>query len=178
MESTLEFSVGLLMARLVFGLVFAAHGTQKLFGWFGGYGLAGTGGYFEQLGFRPGRLFAALAGLSEATAGLLIAGGFLTPLAATLAVAVMLVATATVHWGKGLWAHAGGFELPLLYSMFSVALAMIGPGAFSLDAVLGLETLRSPAIVGAAVVLGVLGGIANLAIRRPAAVAEAKVKAA
>src|SRR5262245_38326539 len=100
MQSTMGFDTGLLLARLVFGLILAAHGSQKVYGWFGGYGLAGTGGFFEQMGFRPGRLFAALAGLSELGGGLLIALGFLGPIAATFAIAVMTVAIATVHWGK------------------------------------------------------------------------------
>ena len=71
---------GLLVARMVLGLLIAAHGAQKLFGWFGGYGLAGTGGFFEQLGFRPGRFFAATAGTTEVVGGLLVAFGLLGPI--------------------------------------------------------------------------------------------------
>ena len=82
METTLAtqltaVSVGLLVLRLVVGLVMAAHGSQKLFGWFGGHGLAGTGGFFEMIGFKPGRFFALLAGTTEVVSGLLIAAGFL-----------------------------------------------------------------------------------------------------
>jgi len=86
---------GLLMIRVVFGALMAAHGSQKLFGWFGGYGLTGTGGAFESLGFRPGRLFAALAGLTETFGGLLLAIGFLTPFASMSILAVMIVAICT-----------------------------------------------------------------------------------
>jgi putative oxidoreductase len=168
MNNAIELSVGLLVARLVFGLVFAAHGAQKLFGWFGGYGLKGTGGFFEQLGFRPGRLFAALAGGSEFTAGVLIAAGFLTPLAATLTISVMTVATATVHWGKGFFAQGNGFEMPLLYVAASVVLALTGPGAFSLDALLGLQDLWTPTVVAVALVAGLLGAIGAVASRRTA----------
>src|SRR6266852_5264001 len=74
-------SIGLLILRLVVGLSLAAHGAQKLFGWFGGYGIAGTGQFLEQLGFRPGRVHAAQAGLAEVLGGLFLAAGFLTPAA-------------------------------------------------------------------------------------------------
>lgn len=158
---------GLLLARMVFGLLMAAHGTQKLFGWFGGYGLAGTGGFFEQLGFRPGRFFAATAGASELVAGLLVAFGLLGPLGPALIVSVMLVAMATVHWQHGLFAQNNGIEVPLLYAVAAVALALTGFGAFSLDAALGLAW--SPEVAWVALGLGVLGGAANLAIRKTGA---------
>ena len=158
---------GLLIARMVFGLLMAAHGTQKLFGWFGGYGLAGTGGFFEQLGFRPGRFFAAAAGATEVTAGLLVAFGLLGPLGPALVVSVMLVAIATVHWQHGLFAQNNGIEVPLLYAVAAVALALTGFGAFSIDAALGLTW--STEVAWTAIALGVLGGAANLAIRKTSA---------
>src|SRR5258705_9197662 len=89
---TAAFNAGLLVARLVFGLSLAAHGAQKLFGWFGGYGLAGTGGFFEQLGYRPGKTFAALAGLAEFGGGVLIALRVLGPVGAAPTIFVMIVA--------------------------------------------------------------------------------------
>src|SRR6059036_3404555 len=104
---------GLLVARGVFGLVIAAHGSQKLFGWFGGYGLTGTGGFFEGLGFRPGRFFAAVAGAAEWGGGILLAFGLFEPLAAAAIVAVMIVAAGSVHWSHGLFAASNGIELPL-----------------------------------------------------------------
>jgi putative oxidoreductase len=158
---------GLLIARMVFGLLLAAHGTQKLFGWFGGYGLAGTGGFFEQLGFRPGRFFAATAGASEVFAGLLVAFGLLGPLGPALVVSVMLVAIATVHWQHGVFAQTNGIEVPLLYAVAAVALALTGFGGFSLDAALGLTW--STEVAWMAIALGVLGGAANLAIRKTGA---------
>src|ERR1051326_3975018 len=112
MQDIIGFSAGLLVARLVFGLSLAAHGSQKLFGWFGGYGLAGTGGFFEQLGYRPGKAFAALAGLAEFGGGLFIALGLLGPVGAALTISVMIVAAVTVHLAKGFFASAGGYELP------------------------------------------------------------------
>ena len=116
MQDIMGFSAGLLVARLVFGLSLAAHGAQKLFGWFGGYGLAGTGGFFEQLGYRPGKTFAALAGVAEFGGGLLMALGLLGPVGAALTISVMIVAAVTVHLGKGFFASGGGVELTFLYA--------------------------------------------------------------
>ena len=161
-------SSGLLVARLVFGLLMAAHGTQKLFGWFGGYGLAGTGGFFETLGFRPGRAFAAAASLTEITGGLLLALGFLGPVGPALIISVMMVAAVSVHWQNGLFASSNGIELPLLYAAGAITLALTGPGLFSLDAVLGLTSLWTPGIVWAAIAIGVAGGLVNLGLRRSA----------
>lgn len=159
-------SLGLLLARLVLGLLMAAHGAQKLFGWFGGHGLAGTGGYFEQLGFRPGRAFALAAGLAEFGGGLLVALGFLGPVGPALVVSVMLVAALTVHRSGGLFAMTNGVEVPLLYSAGAIALALTGPGAYSLDALLGLHSLSTPAVALAALAVGLIGGAANLLTRR------------
>src|SRR5207245_9579024 len=92
---------GLLVARVVFGLLMAAHGSQKLFGWFGGYGLAGTGGVFESVGFRPGRFFAALAGAGEVFGGFLLALGFLGPVGPALVLSIMVVAAGTGSWDRG-----------------------------------------------------------------------------
>ncbi|MGH7578895.1 MAG: DoxX family protein [Gemmatimonadales bacterium] len=159
-------SAGLLVGRLVLGFLIAAHGAQKLFGWFGGHGLAGTGGFFESLGFRPGRAFAVAAASAEFGGGLLVALGFLGPVGPALVLSVMLVAALTVHWRHGLFAMSNGIEVPLLYAAGAVALALTGPGAWSLDAVLGLQALWAPSIAWAAIGLGLLGGIANLLVRR------------
>lgn len=158
--------LGLLLARLTFGLLMAAHGSQKLFGWFGGYGIAGTGGYFESLGFRPGRVFATAAGLAEFGGGLMLALGFLSPVGAALMISVMLVAAVTVHAENGVFAMTNGIEVPLLYGAAAAALAFIGPGAYSLDAALGLTALWTSAVTLTVVVAGILGGVANLALRR------------
>jgi len=160
--------LGLLLGRLVLGLLMAAHGTQKAFGWFGGYGLAGTGGYFEQIGFRPGRLFAAAAAGTEIVGGLLLAAGLLTPIAAALVVSVMIVAAISVHWPQGVFAQNNGIEVPLLYGVGGAALALTGPGAFSIDAALGFDALWTPTVIVASLAIGVAGALGNLAIRRPA----------
>src|SRR5712691_12207721 len=127
-------SAALLIARLVVGPSISAHGAQKLFGWFGGYGLAGTGGFFEELGFRPGPFFAAAAGLAETLGGLLLVVGLFEPVAAMAIIAVMIVAIGSVHWGHGLLATTNGVEVPLLYISAAAALTLTGPGAYSLDA--------------------------------------------
>src|SRR6202171_5957724 len=102
--------VGLFLLRLTVGLTLAAHGAQKLFGWFGGPGLDRTGMFFEKLGFVPGRRHALMAGLAEAGGGLLLALGLVTPLAAAAVFAVMLVAGVTVHLEHGFFLTSGGYE--------------------------------------------------------------------
>ena len=148
------------------GLLIAAHGAQKLFGWFGGHGLRATGEFFVQLGFRPGRLFATGAALGEFASGLLIAAGLFGPVGLALLLAVMVVAAISVHWHNGLFAAANGIELPLLYGTGAVGLALSGPGRYSLDAVLGLGASWSPTVIWAALVIGAVGGVVNLGLRR------------
>jgi putative oxidoreductase len=168
MDNLVDANSGLLIARLILGTLIAAHGSQKLFGWLGGYGLAGTGGFFEQLGFRPGRTFAAAASVSEIAAGVLLVLGFLGPVGPALLLSVMIVAAVSVHWTHGLFAATNGIEVPLLYATGGLTLALTGPGAYSLDAVLGLDRLWSPGLEWAALGAGVLAAVANLAARRPA----------
>jgi putative oxidoreductase len=161
--------IGVLLIRVVFGLVMAAHGAQKLFGWFGGYGLTGTGGFFENLGFRPGRVFAALASSAETAGGLLIALGLLGPVGPALMISVMIVAAGAVHWSHGLFAANNGIEVPLLYSTAGVGLTLIGFGVYSFDAVLGLTPFWTPQVSLSLLAVGAIGGLANLALRRPPA---------
>ena len=167
----------LLIERLI-GLGLAAHGAQKLFGWFGGYGLAGTGGFFESLGFRPGKLFAGAAGLSELIGGLLIAVGLAAPVAAMLVIAVMIVATFTVHIDKGFFGQNGGWELPATYAAIALGFVASGFGAYSLDAALGLGSIWTPALSWIFIALGVVGGFANLALRRKPAAQQTPEEAA
>jgi len=157
-------AIGLLIARLVFGITMSAHGAQKLFGWFGGHGISGTGQFFESIGFRPGRVLAVAAGLGEVAGGLLVALGFLGPVGPALMLAVMTVA-GSLHWQNGLFAMSNGIELPLLYSAAAVAFALIGYGAYSLDAFFGLGGFWTPALIVAVVALGVFGGVGNLVVR-------------
>ncbi len=159
---------GLLIARFILGLALGAHGVQKLFGWFGGYGLKGTGGFFESLGFRPGALFALAAGLGELGGGLLTAAGLFGPIGPALIILVMLVAIFSVHWTHGFFAQANGIELPLLYLTAALTLAFAGTGAYSLDGLLGLATLSQPATAWIAIALAVGLALTNLALRGPA----------
>ena len=149
--------IGLLLLRLAVGLTLAAHGTQKLFGWFGGPGLSATGQFFTVLGFPPGRRHALMAALGETLSGVLLALGLATPAAAAIVIAVMLVAVVTVHLSKGFFAQNGGYEYPVLLAVAALALAFTGPGSLSLDALVGLE--RSGAVWGiAALLAGLVGG--------------------
>ena len=159
--------LGILIGRLAIGLAMSAHGAQKLFGWFGGYGIAGTGGFLETLGFRPGRFFALALGLSEVTAGLLTAAGLLGPVGPALIILLMLVAMIVVHWGNGFFGP-NGIELTALFSVAALVLAFAGPGAYSLDALLGLNGVWTGESTWAVVGAGVIGAAINLAIRRPA----------
>ncbi len=165
-------SVGLLLLRVVVGALFVGHGTQKLFGWFGGHGLDGTGGWLESLGYRPGRRWAAIAGLTEAVGGLLLALGFLTPLAAAAIVGVMLNATLAVHLRNGVWNANGGYELPLTFATAATAIAFTGPGAYSFDALIGFAPDGILAGVGA-LVLGLCVGLVVHALRRVPVAVEA-----
>ena len=158
-------SVGILILRLVVGLTLASHGAQKLFGWFGGYGLTGTGGFLEQLGFVPGRRAALFAGLAETGAGLLLALGLATPLAAAVALSVMVVAGVSAHASKGFFAHNGGYEYTLILGIAALSFAFTGPGPLSVDAVLGVQDAGAGWGV-AALVVGLVGAGVQLAQRQ------------
>ena len=119
--------------RIGAGITFAAHGSQKLFGWFGGYGLEGTAGWMESIGLAPGILMAALAGGAEFFAGLLLIVGLLVRPAAALLAITMIVAIATVHLANGFFMSTNGYEFALALLVISVTLAIRGAGSFSID---------------------------------------------
>jgi putative oxidoreductase len=129
-------SLGLLIIRLVIGVLFIGHGAQKLFGWFGGHGLKGTGGWFESIGMKPGVTMALLAGLAELVGGVLFALGLLTPLAAILIAATMFMTILKVHGQNGIWATSNGYEYNLTLLAVAIGIALIGPGQYALDAIL------------------------------------------
>jgi putative oxidoreductase len=157
--------IGLFIIRLVVGGLLMAHGTQKLFGWFGGYGVAGTGGFMESLHMRPGRLMALAAGTAEALGGLLLALGLFTPLAALLIASVMFVAARTAHRGKGVFAQNGGFELPLVNAAVAIGLALDGAGKWSLDNAIGWDVSGVAWGLGA-LALAVIGGLGAIEFGR------------
>jgi putative oxidoreductase len=158
----------LLFVRLVVGLAMAAHGAQKLFGWFGGYGLAGTGGFFEGIGFRPGRVFAFFAGLGELVGGVLIVLGLGGAFGPALIVMVMLVAIFTVHISKGFFITNGGWELNAVYIASAVAVAYVGNAAYSLDRVFGFDLLSSTEVATILMIAAIVLAGLNLLVRRPA----------
>ncbi len=128
------------LVRVTIGAMLIPHGAQKLFGWFGGYGLTATGHFFDaSLGMHPGIVFAALAGFVEFFGGLALVFGLLTRTAAFGVAVLMAVAVLGVHWPKGYFWTAGGFEYPLLWGLVAVAIALNGAGRYSLDARLGLR---------------------------------------
>ncbi len=151
-----------LLARVTIGLLFFGHGAQKLFGWFGGGGLEGTGQGFESLGLRPGRRNAAVAGAAEAGGGLLFAFGAATPAAAAALCSVMITAIKTVHWEKGIWSAAGGYEYNLVLLATVFGLTEEGPGPWSVDGVLGRRRWGT-AWALAALAAGAAGSAAALA---------------
>lgn len=148
--------LGLLFLRLSLGGLLAGHGAQKLFGWFGGHGIQGTGGFFENaLGMRPGEKWATAAGLGEFGGGMLTMLGFMEPIGPISTFGPMIVAWGKAHAGKPLWNTEGGPELPLLNMSIAAALVFTGPGAFSLDRLFGV---RLSPVLGALTVLGVAVG--------------------
>lgn len=134
----MTIDLGLLVLRVVVGLLFIGHGAQKLFGFFGGHGLAGAADWLEAIGLRPGRFWATLAGLGEFVGGLLLLLGLLNPVGALAIAAVMLVAIAKVHWANGLWVTQGGYEYPLVLLALALVLGLVGPGRHALDPLLGI----------------------------------------
>ncbi|MFF2811689.1 DoxX family protein [Streptomyces sp. NPDC058000] len=155
------YDVGLLLLRLVLGLTMAAHGGQKLFGWFGGPGLDGTGKFFEASGYPSGKVMALFAGLTETLGGLGLVLGLLTPLAGAAVVGAMINALA-VKWGGGFFAPQG-VEYELLIVTGAAALALTGPGRYAVDRFLpGLRAHRLVYGAAALVLSAVLAAIVLL----------------
>jgi len=159
-------NAGLLLVRVVLGAIMAAHGAQKLFGWFGGPGLSGTGSGLESMGLRPGRVYAVVNGVAEFGGGALLILGLLTPLGTAAVAGVMFVAIATVHWRNGFFNVRGGYEFNLLIVAAAIGLAITGPGKISIDHLAGW-TMAGPAWgLGALGISGAAAGLV-LALRKP-----------
>lgn len=156
--------IGIAGLRLVVGALVVGHGLGNLFGWFGGFGLDGTGAIFERLGLRPGRALAGVAGVVELGAGALLVAGLATPLAGAALVGLMVTTIRTAHRGKGPWYFNGGWEYNLTLLTVGAALAFTGPGDLSVDHALDLR----PGTTGwgvAALVVGLVSGVAALTTR-------------
>lgn len=157
---------GLLIVRLIIGGALAAHGAQKLFGWFRGPGPQGTAAMMESLGWRPGSVFAILAGGGEFGGGVLTALGFLNPIGPALIIIVMLNAIGSVHIRNGFFAADNGIELPLMNIAGALAIAFAGVGAYSLDAAFGTTGFATPTMAWLIVVLATIVALISIAIRR------------
>ena len=144
-------NVGRLLLRGVVGPLFVGHGTQKLFGWFGGHGPEATGGFFESLGLRPGKRHATAAGWSEAVGGALLTLGAFTPLAQAMITGTMVTAIRKVHAQNGPWVTGNGYEYNLTLIALTAALTETGPGSPSVDAKL------FPGLKGKGLALATLG---------------------
>jgi putative oxidoreductase len=164
---------GLLAARSAVGLALASHGAQKAFGWFEGSGRAGAAQFMESIGFVPGDRFALAAASTELAAGTLMTLGFLGALGPALLLSVQSVAVTTVHAKNGFYTSKGGFELNAMYVAAAVAIAIAGPGKFSLDELLGLQLLHKPIPKWLTLAAGLGGGIFMLT-RRAAKPASAE----
>ena len=169
-------NTGLLVLRLFVGLALAAHGAQKLFGWWGGSGVSGLRQHMTHMRLRPASLWVAGAIGTEIGGGLLLAAGLLSPLGSVGVGAAMLMAIVLVHWGKGFFGQGGGVEVPLLYLIPAAALGITGPGSYSLDSLIGIS-LPEPVSGIVAAVLAV-GGVAVAMAGRSRAVERPSVQVA
>ena len=164
--------IALLVLRVIIGLLLAGHGAQKLFGWFGGHGLTGTAGWLGSMNLRPAQLWAFAAGASEFFGGLLMVLGLLNPLGGLAVIAAMVTASVLVHVKNGLWGSNGGYELPLVLATAAATVVLAGPGAYSLDALLGIAV---PSVISVVAALGIAASVVYLVYSQRVAAEAAPV---
>ena len=169
----MSVSLGLLILRVVIGLTLAGHGAQKVFGWWGGSGMAGWIQAVTKLRIRPAAPWAWIAALSELGGGLLLALGLLSPLGSLAIAGSMLVAIATVHWRNGFWNGNRGYEFNLALLASVIAISLTGPGKYSLDQAIGIH-LPEPATLLVGTIAVVVGVVVTLASRSPSVEVQAK----
>ncbi len=155
---------GILILRIGVGLIFAGHGAQKAFGWWGGPGPEGWRGAMDKMGFRPAPLFAWVSTLAELVGGILLIVGLLTPLAAAVVIAQSTVIILHAHLPRGFWNMKGGYEFPLALATIAAAVCIMGAGVISLDHVLGIQFLADVRV--ALLILGIVAGLVALAVPR------------
>src|SRR5438270_2160998 len=171
----ITLSLGLLILRVIGGLTLAAHGAQKLFGWFEGPGLTKLSQGFEKQGFKPSWLWVCLVILGEVGGGVSVALGFLTPLGAAGIFGTMFMATFKSHWKNGFIVSRGGYEYTLVLMAVSIALGLIGPGNYSLDALFGI-VLPEALLFGALAVAALLVDVIGILISRKAPLAPTEAR--
>src|SRR5438105_11200676 len=159
-------NAALLVARVAIGLGLAAHGVQKLFGWFGGPGLNTTGEFMIKLGWQQGRFFGTAASVAETAGGTLVALGFLWPLGPGLMILMMVTAALTVHIKNGFFNDKLGWELNMVYAMSALILTFTGPGDYSIDRFVGLDWFYSERNGWITVGLAILIALINVVVRR------------
>ena len=163
----MESDIGLLILRVVVGLIFAAHGAQKAFGWWGGPGPAGWRGAMNFMGLRPAPFWAFVSTAAELGAGTALALGLFTPLVVAALTSQAIVIIFRAHWAAGFWSANKGFEFPL--SLFGGVLAILfaGPGAWALDSLLPVDVLYEPIIRWGVTVIAVVVGFVVVAMPKP-----------
>lgn len=161
----MEGDLALAVLRAVVGGILAAHGAQKVFGWWGGPGWAGWHGAMQRMGLRPAAGWAAISAGTELLGGLALVVGLLTPLAAAALTAQMVVIIVRAHWPRGLWNRDGGIEFPLSLAAGVVAILLIGPGGWALDAALLVELVYEPLLRWGFLAVVLVGAIVALVMR-------------
>ncbi len=157
--------IGILLVRLAIGLTFAAHGAQKVLGWWGGPGFVGWTGVIVKMGLRPAPLWAAISGGVELFAGLLLALGLLTPIASALLVAQSIYIIVRAHLPRGFWNRAGGIEFPLQLLAGSLLVVASGPGTLAVDSALSIEF--APLWRAGFLAAAVTGALIAMVVARP-----------
>ena len=155
----MDFDIAMLVLRVGIGTIFVAHGLQKLFGWWGGPGREGFKGFIGYLGLNPVVFWASISLVAELGGGLALIAGLFVPLAAAGLVAQTIVLFVKVHWPNGFWAQAGGIEFPLAFLVGAFAVQVLGPGSWSLDALLPVDGLYEPAVRWVILGLAVAGAL-------------------